>query len=272
MRPAPARSISEVVERLDDIVAWAASRQSRLGYFPALYKKVTLAVMRGIEAGEFDDGPRMEWLDVVFANRYLEALAAWRSGQRCTEAWVLAFGLADREDSLILQHLLLGMNAHINLDLGISAAHTAPGEAIEGLQGDFFRINLVLASLVDQVQEELGAASPALRLLDRAAGRWDERLAAGGLRLFRNRSWRMALRLAGQEGEAQQAEIRRQDARVARFGTRIAAPGPLVSAAARLARLGERRPPGEVIALLDGLPRPQVSLLLPPDWKAQMAE
>lgn len=272
MRPAPARTISEVVERLDEIVIWSAERQSRLGYFPALYKKVTLAVMRGIEAGEFDDGPRMEWLDVVFANRYLEALAAWRSGQRCTEAWALAFGLADREDSVILQHLLLGMNAHINLDLGISAAFTAPGEAIGSLKGDFFRINLVLSSLVDQVQEELGAASPAIRLLDKAAGRWDERMAGEGLRLFRNRSWRMALRLAGQDGTAQQAEIQRQDARVARFGSRIAEPGPLVSAAARLTRLGERRPPSEVIALLDGLPSHPVTLLLPSDWEAQMAE
>ena len=42
----------------------------------------------------------------------------------------------------MLQHLLIGMNAHISLDLGIAAARTAPGEALpvltQGIDQDFF--------------------------------------------------------------------------------------------------------------------------------------
>jgi hypothetical protein len=39
----------------------------------------------------------------------------------------------------VVQHVLLGMNAHINLDLGVAAAEVAPGPAIAGLRGDFDR-------------------------------------------------------------------------------------------------------------------------------------
>ncbi len=68
------------------------------GYFPALYRQVTLTVKQGIASGSFDDGPRMDRFD---------AFQGTRSGQL-----------------IILQDLLVGINAHINLDLGVA---TTPG-------------------------------------------------------------------------------------------------------------------------------------------------
>ncbi len=49
----------------------------------------------------------------------------------------------------------MGMNAYINLDLGIAAAETVPSEELPDLKGDFDKINHVLASLVGDVQNEL---------------------------------------------------------------------------------------------------------------------
>ena len=69
----PADTIDEVVERLTEIVEWSRAANSRLGYFAALYRKVTVKVHEGIADGFFDEGDRMERLDVIFANRYLEA-------------------------------------------------------------------------------------------------------------------------------------------------------------------------------------------------------
>src|SRR5262245_42369321 len=69
-----ATSIGEVIDRLSAIIQWSVVNDSRLGYFPALYRKVTAGVRDGIQQGAFDDGRRMERLDVIFANRYLEAL------------------------------------------------------------------------------------------------------------------------------------------------------------------------------------------------------
>ena len=46
-----ARTIGEVLEQLDEIVDLARRKKSRLGYFAALYRNVTIKVNEGILAG-----------------------------------------------------------------------------------------------------------------------------------------------------------------------------------------------------------------------------
>ena len=65
----PAQSIDEVLAQLDDVIADALRQRSRLGYFASLYRDVTARVKAAIENGEFEDGRRMERLDVTFAQR-----------------------------------------------------------------------------------------------------------------------------------------------------------------------------------------------------------
>ena len=81
---------------LDDIVAGAIASQSVLGYFAALYGRVTRKVASGIEAGQFEDGERMAELVVVFADRYLEAYRAYRRGDVVPESWRAAFAAEAR--------------------------------------------------------------------------------------------------------------------------------------------------------------------------------
>jgi hypothetical protein len=78
----PASSIDDVLQRLDAIIAQATIERDRLGFFAVLYRTVTTAIKHGISAGRFEDGRRMERLDVVFANRYLAAFDAHRNGGR----------------------------------------------------------------------------------------------------------------------------------------------------------------------------------------------
>jgi len=123
-----AETIDDIIEGLEKIIDWAYQKNSRLGYFPALYMQVTRKVKEGIEASFFDDGPRMERLDVEFADRYLDAFYAYRDGRPLTKSWQVTFEAAENKNLLILQHLLLGMNAHINLDLGIATAKNQSGD------------------------------------------------------------------------------------------------------------------------------------------------
>ena len=67
----------------------------------------------------------------------------------------MAFEAATRWRPIILQHLLLGMNAHINLDLGIAAATVAPREALPSFQHDFDEINVILTGLIGAVEAEM---------------------------------------------------------------------------------------------------------------------
>ena len=158
----PAKTIDEVIATLEDIIAESINNKSRLGYFAALYLKVTKAVKEGIEAGQFNDGRQLGELDVMFANRYLDAYCKWQKGQLPTNSWVVAFEQAERSSVLVLQQLLLGMNAHINLDLGIAAADLCGDKPIAILKSDFDAINLIIASLTNQVLNELGQVSPLL--------------------------------------------------------------------------------------------------------------
>ena len=58
-----AENIDQVIEQLDEIIDVARAEESRLGYFAALYRKVTIQVKKGIGENFFEDGARMERLD-----------------------------------------------------------------------------------------------------------------------------------------------------------------------------------------------------------------
>ena len=59
------------------------------------------------------------------------------------------------------------MNAHINLDLGVTASELGDGGAIDAVRADFDAVNDVLGELVDGCQGALGQVSPWLGLADR---------------------------------------------------------------------------------------------------------
>ena len=75
------QTIDEVLMELDKIILRARNERDRLGFFATLYRNVTRNVKQGIAAGLFEDGPRMEKLEVTFANRYLAALGTFRRGE-----------------------------------------------------------------------------------------------------------------------------------------------------------------------------------------------
>jgi hypothetical protein len=70
----------------------------------------------------------------------------------------------------------VGISAHLNLDLGIAAAETAPAHALAGLRRDFDRINEIIASLITHVEHDIAEVSPWIGLLDRIGGRHDEEI------------------------------------------------------------------------------------------------
>ena len=65
-----------------------------------------------------------------------------------TRVWRFAFDRSRSGGLLILQNLLLAINAHINLDLGVVAGTTFRGQALEDFHDDFNRINDILGSLI----------------------------------------------------------------------------------------------------------------------------
>jgi hypothetical protein len=89
----------------------------------------------------------------------------------------------------IVQHMLLGMNAHINLDLALVVARLAKDGELDTLLQDYLVVNQILRSTIDYVQNVIDEISPPFAVIDRAGGPIDEWLAALAIELFRDDAW-----------------------------------------------------------------------------------
>jgi len=235
-----ATTIDEVIAILDDIILTSEKNKDPLGYFAVLYRKVTLKVKEGIAEGFFDDGPRMEEFDIVFANRYIAAYTAYQQQQDVTLSWQRAFALSKKYWPIVLQHLLIGMNAHINLDLGIAAAQIMKGKDIQHLKGDFDKINTVLSSLVNDVQQDLADIWPMLKKILQWTKKADDFLIDFSMNLARDGAWKFAVTLAGKNDIEIQDLIKQRDIKVAEKAKLISNPGVIARIIFGIIRLGER--------------------------------
>ena len=228
MLPTPQRTppttIGEVISALTEIIESARAGASRLGYFASLYRRVTQTVKDDIAAGKFQNGPLVERLDVVFASRYLDAFAQFQAGATPTQSWLTAFQTAADPRPIILQQLLLGINAHINLDLGIATAAVAPGDQLPGIKPDFDRINDVLATLVATVENELAEVSPSIHLLEEVGMRTESTIINFSLEKARAQAWATAQKFAGMPADRVPDATVQLDGEVALLADAVAHP------------------------------------------------
>jgi hypothetical protein len=247
-----ATTLDQVITELRSVTEVAEKEASRIGYFAALYTRVTTAVTRGIHAGFFEDGPQMERLDVAFANLYLDGVRRYRLGEDgVREAWRVAFEVAARPEATLLQHIYLGMNAHLLVDLPIAVAMTCPRDKLPSLRADFFRINTIVDGEMCAFHDDLCAASPGLARLRLRAGRLWEASSSLTLRASRKLAWSGAEWLAGREAKTQGRMLDVVDRAAARIGAQIGRGGGVLPVWRGL-REGEREEVSEVVRTLRG--------------------
>lgn len=215
MRKQPA-TIDEVLEALDEIIEQSKQDNDYIGLFAYVYRRTTAAIRQGIKEKMFDDGERMEHFDVIFANLYLQAYQDHRSGKAACKSWTSCFE-ARFYKMTILQHVLMGMNAHINLDLGIAAARTADGRQILQMKEDFMKVNDILNRIIDDMQASISKVSRLMFIIDWAGGRQDEKLIDFGIRRYRDQAWHMACELALADEKDKKRMIAEVDDKTARL-------------------------------------------------------
>ena len=106
-----AHGIDDVVRNLDRIIDWATAAHSTIGYFAVLYKRSTLAIRDAIDRDLFQDSARMAEFDVMFAQRYFDALNAYFHPDEFPDlnlAWEVAFVGHDNPETTMLQQMLAG--------------------------------------------------------------------------------------------------------------------------------------------------------------------
>ena len=243
-------TIDEVIDILETMIIESEKNNDPSGYFAALYQKVTIRVKEGIANNYFENGPRMELLDVVFAKRYLDAWFAYRNHEPVPLSWKRAFDLSSSYWPIVLQHILMGINAHINLDLGTVAAEISRGKNLADLENDFNKINTILSSLVHEVEEDLSAVWPALKYLLKWSGKVDDFLVDFSMKIAREGAWKYANQIADvPEGEVL-VSIDSRDQRVADKVHIITKPGMIATIVLRIIRLTERGSVSDRIQML----------------------
>jgi hypothetical protein len=218
-----ATTIQEVLKQLDVIIEESIATNSRLGLFAYIYRRTTAEIATEIALGHFEDNERLETLDVAFANLYLEAYHAYKKGQPVSAVWAYAFDNANTPLT-ILQHILLGMNAHINLDLAVATASTMSGQDIRDIEADFNKVNDILKQITNELQDRLSRVSPLMFLLDVLSKNNDEKLIDFSMRKAREQSWNSA-NLVWALGDPQKEEaIHKIDGLVLQISTLIKTP------------------------------------------------
>lgn len=138
-------------------------------HFLGTYLRTTSAVGRAIDGGVFEDPRWVEEWDVVFAKLYLDAYDASRTDGPVARPWRLAFDAPERLHPL--QHVLLGVNAHVNYDLPqallgvITVEEFGDAELLGRRRRDHENIDGVLASRVAAEDNELPVGTLIDRLL-----------------------------------------------------------------------------------------------------------
>lgn len=234
-----ASTIDEVIELLEEIITDSKAQQSTMGYFAALYQKVTISVKEKLNTAYFDDDQRMELLDVQFANRYFDAYFNTKNGNSITQSWEKAFNYSTDNKLIVLQHLLLGMNAHINLDLGIAAEKISAGK-MDALHDDFNRINQLLAEMVEEIQQDLSAIWPTLSRVLKWMKNIDNFLIDFSMLKARDGAWKFANKLVNQTESEKETIILERDKKIAAFGQSIIPTHWFLRLVFWIVRLGER--------------------------------
>lgn len=249
----PAAEIGGVLERIASVIAWSIDNATRVGYFAALYERITRAVGAACDSGRFQDAARMQRLDTTFANRYFAALngyfrpEAYPEPSRC---WRVALDAAALADPILAQHMLAGVNAHIGLDLGIAAYQTARPGPLEVLHADFMTINAVITEQVRAVLTGIDTLSPVLAAFYDFLQKYEVPIIDDGIVTLRDDAWRFASFLGAEIGAIQGPTIAARDLEVAGVGTLLFdPPQPLVGLIAGIARRESRDVPGNVQVL-----------------------
>jgi hypothetical protein len=238
---------SVLLPTIERLRSAAREADDATGFFAAMYARVTDRVQMAITDGRFGDGERMARFTRTFADWYLGP----RDGSRARPAcWKAADDVGGDRGLLIVQHLLLGINAHVNHDLPQMVVELADGEAsLEVLRPDFDAINDILAETQPDILRDLGRVSGWTQL---AVSRGGGRVFNFSLGRARAQAWQSAERIHRLDDTARTSEVAELDRLVSVLALLITRPSAPVSWLLPIPRLLEQDDPRVVTSRLLG--------------------
>jgi hypothetical protein len=208
--PSLGNNIDEVFERMTELADSDQQLGSRRAIFLQLYVMVTGAVREKVRQGDyFQDSIWASRYLVAFANLYAAARYRYDRGEAVPKSWRIAFQTADNRSGLVLQDLLLGVNAHINHDLAPALIEATIDPDRDRRYSDHNAVNRILADLTNASQDKIAALyAPGLAAADALAGPLDEVASAFSIEHARENAWRHAVALAAARSGFEQGLVK----------------------------------------------------------------
>lgn len=133
-------TIADLIEKMENLKqVLLERRETSLIPFLEAYLKITRGVKEARENDEFDNPEALENLDLKFAQLYFRPLRKYLLEDEKTSPWRNYFDYIERDYSIPLLELLLGINAHVNSDLATVIHETGYSE-----EKDYRRVNGIL--------------------------------------------------------------------------------------------------------------------------------
>lgn len=197
------RTLDDVVEGLGALERRFRQAGDRRAVFLTLYGVVSSEMRLRVAAGAFADGEWVHRYAVAFANLYREALENDEAGRTAAvpKAWRLCFDAARGGAGLVLQDMLLGVNAHVNNDLPLALSNVSIDPDRTARYEDHSAVNAVLGSVTERATTRIADLyAPGVAMLDDCAGELDELLSLFSLEIARESAWEAAVSLANARG------------------------------------------------------------------------
>ena len=210
-------SNNTVVDRMNRLVHQWEAQQDRRAIFLNCYALMTQNMWLALVEGRFRDP---DWVTILlnrFADYYFNGLEAYERRDPATPAvWLLAYEATTRPQPRALQHLLLGVNAHINYDLTLTLVEllgptwtTLTDEQRQQYQHDFDLVNVIIKGTINQVQDEvLERHDWLMAWVDLLGGPLDEWFTGWLITGWRDEVWREAMNMMACADAAAQEQCR----------------------------------------------------------------
>jgi hypothetical protein len=189
-------SSKPIIQKMTQLAqAWETQNDQR-AIFLRCYSMMTDNMMDAVQAKRFQDNAWVEKLLHHFADYYFNALACFDCGDQVPPVWQAVHQRA-QGPLHVMQHLLLGINAHINYDLVLSIYDMLKEEwphlddqTRTIRQEDHRLVNVIIGETIDKVQDEvIEKHDPRMDWLDQFLGRIDEKLLSLLISRWRAEVW-----------------------------------------------------------------------------------
>ena len=172
--------------------------------FLSCYLLMTRNILSALDHQEFRDSAWVYQLMERFADYYFVALEAYeRDPASAPAVWQVAHDVTRAPNTLAVQKLMAGVNAHINYDLVLSLVDmlgpewaNLPADRRSWRYSDHCHVNAVIGRTIDAVQDQvLDPVMPLMKVIDEVLGPVDEMLVSHLITHWRETVWHNAMRL-----------------------------------------------------------------------------